>query len=116
MTEKQDPPVMDILAIQEIIPHRYPFVERYMSRVGGWINPGESAIVDPDGKFVVEPVSGQETILYGEVDPALLAGPRSQLDVAGHYGRPDVFDLRINRSEHPMVRVASIEETEPVTE
>ena len=32
-------------------------------------------------------------------------GPRFQLDVAGHYGRPDVFELTIRREKRPMVRI-----------
>jgi hypothetical protein len=28
------------------------------------------------------------------------------LDVAGHYARPDVFELIVHREAHPMIRVA----------
>jgi nitrilase len=62
-----------------------------------WINPGGSAIVDPDGKLVAGPVFDQEEILYAEIQPAHLRGPRWQLDVAGHYGRPDVFHFSVDR-------------------
>lgn len=58
-----------------------------------WINPGGSAIVDPDGKFLVEPVLEREEILYADLDMGTLRGSRFQLDVAGHYGRPDIFDV-----------------------
>jgi len=47
-----------------------------------------------------------QEILYGEVDPRLMRGPRFQLDVAGHYGRPDVFQLTIDRNPRPMLREA----------
>lgn len=86
------------------IPDRYPFKEAYLPDVE-WLNPGESAIVDPDGKFLVEPVRNREKILYAEVDPRSLEGPRYQLDVAGHYGRPDIFELIVHRNARPMVRV-----------
>ena len=86
------------------VPDRYAFKEKYLPP-GEWINPGDSAIVDPDGKFLVEPVRHREEILYAEVDPRRLRGPRWQLDVAGHYGRPDVFELTVRREPRPMVRV-----------
>jgi nitrilase len=85
------------------IPERYAFTS-YLPETE-WLNPGESAIVDPDGKFVVEPVSHREEILYAEVDPAKLTGPRFQLDVAGHYARPDVFELTVHRVRRPLVRM-----------
>jgi nitrilase len=85
------------------VPDRYAF-KKYLPETD-WLNPGESAIIDPDGKFLVEPVREREEILYAEVDPRRLTGPRYQLDVAGHYGRPDVFELTVRRHARPMVRV-----------
>ncbi len=79
------------------IPDRFSFKEKYMEKVGEWINTGGSVIVDPDGKIVAGPAHEEETILYADVERHQLVGPRFQLDVAGHYGRPDVFDFRINR-------------------
>jgi nitrilase len=95
---------------KEDVPDRLPFKKRYLGEVGDWINPGDSVIVDPDGKVVAGPVEKQETILYADVRPDQLVGPRWQLDVAGHYGRPDVFELRVNRK--PRLQVSFITETE----
>ena len=79
------------------IPDRFEFKEKYLSEVDGWINPGHSVIVDPDGKIVAGPAEEEESILYAEVQRDQLVGPRWQLDIAGHYGRPDVFELRVHR-------------------
>jgi len=86
------------------VPDRYAFKAKYLPDAE-WLNPGDSAIVDPDGKFLVEPVREREEILYAEVDPRRLSGPRWQLDVAGHYARPDVFELRVRRRARPLVEV-----------
>jgi nitrilase len=94
------------------IPDRLPFKEEFLSGAGEWLNPGGSMIVDPDGKFVVEPVEREERILHGEVDPAKLKGPRFQLDVVGHYARPDLFELRIIRSERKLVKEIRGEEAD----
>lgn len=85
---------------RDSIPERYGFMEEFLPADLEWINPGGSAIVDPDGKLVVEPVLQREEILYADVDPAKLRGPRWQLDVAGHYGRPDVFRFSVDRRAH----------------
>jgi nitrilase len=63
-----------------------------------WVNKGDSAIVAPGGKVVAGPLSGELGILYADIDLTLVAQARRSLDVAGHYARPDVFQLRINAS------------------
>ncbi len=59
---------------------------------------GGSAIIGPNGKYVVEPVYGKEQLVIGEIDPDRAFAENLTLDVAGHYSRPDVFEFRVNRS------------------
>jgi len=89
---------------RDLIPDSYDFKQRRLPDAL-WLNPGDSAIVDPDGKMLAGPLHEEEGILYAEVDPAAWRGARYQLDVTGHYGRPDIFDLRIDRSARPPARV-----------
>ena len=86
------------------VPDRWAFKERWVAG-GEWINPGGSAIVDPDGKLLAGPAHEEETILLAEVDRRRVHGPRYQLDVAGHYARPDVFELRVRRVARPVLHV-----------
>ena len=87
------------------IPDRFEFKRAWLGRVDGWINPGQSLIVDPDGKIVGGPLSEAEGILYADVEQHQLVGPRWQLDVAGHYARPDIFELRVHRGARPFLHV-----------
>jgi nitrilase len=64
-----------------------------------WLNPGDAVVIDPAGKVVAGPLHRERGILYAECDPARVAVARRSIDVAGHYGRPDVFRLEIDRSE-----------------
>ena len=63
------------------------------------VNVGGSAIVTPSGDcgYLAGPVYGEETILYADLDMAKVVEAKQSFDVAGHYARPDVFELRINR-------------------
>jgi nitrilase len=88
------------------IPDRFEFKAKYYSEVGEWINKGDSAIVSPDGKFVAGPLNAEEGILYAELDPRQMRGSKWNLDVAGHYARPDVFRLTVSKEDRPMIAVA----------
>jgi len=83
------------------IPDELAFKSEYLADVDGWLNPGLSLIADPDGKIVAGPLEREEGILYADVDPDQLIGPRWQLDTGGHYARPDVFELRVRREPRP---------------
>jgi nitrilase len=63
-----------------------------------WINSGGSVIVDPSGKIVAGPLVEAYGTLYADCDPTVARAARRTLDVAGHYARPDVFTLRVNRA------------------
>ena len=65
---------------------------------------GGSVIVSPLGEVLAGPLYGEEGLLVAEVDPADLARGKYDLDVAGHYARPDVFTLQVNRAaQSPIV-------------
>jgi nitrilase len=89
----------------DFIPDNLSFKSKYLDGMEGWLNPGLSVIVDPDGKIVAGPLQEEEGILYADVEPSQLVGPRWQLDSAGHYARPDVFELRFHRRPSPFIQV-----------
>jgi nitrilase len=65
---------------------------------------GGSVIVSPLGKVLAGPCYEGECILTAEIDPGETAEGKYDLDVAGHYARPDVFRLEVNESPMPAVR------------
>jgi nitrilase len=69
-----------------------------------WINPGDSAIVGPDGRFLAGPVREREEILYAEIDLRRCAAGKRTLDVAGHYARPDIFEMTVQGRSRPILR------------
>jgi len=85
------------------IPDELAF-KRYYPEGTDWINPGDSVIVNPRGEIVAGPSHAREEILYAEVDLDLITAAKRMLDVTGHYGRPDVFNLTINRQSNPMIQ------------
>jgi nitrilase len=68
--------------------------EEDLQDAGGVIN-GGSLIVSPGGAVIAGPLSGAG-LLYAEIDLKEVIRGKFDLDVAGHYSRPDIFDLRIS--------------------
>jgi len=57
---------------------------------------GGSVIVSPMGEVISGPLFDKEGILYAELDMAEIIRSKVDMDVVGHYARPDVFQLQIN--------------------
>jgi nitrilase len=64
---------------------------------------GGSAIVSPLGDYVAGPLYDQEGTLIAELDLSQIALARFDLDVVGHYARPDIFQLIVNEQPTPSV-------------
>jgi predicted amidohydrolase len=78
-----------------------PELEPHSERVTGgdnWVLRGGSAIIGPDGKYIVEPVYDEPRVLIAELDLRRLSEERMTLDVTGHYHRPELFDFKVLRS------------------
>jgi nitrilase len=70
----------------------------------GWVEPGNSVIVGPQGgTLLAGPARREETILYAEIDPAAVRATRRYFDPVGHYHRPDIFQLHVDTRPRPSV-------------
>jgi nitrilase len=64
---------------------------------------GGSCIVDPFGNFLAGPDTNDEVILTAEIDRAQIVRGKFDLDVVGHYARPDIFQLQVDeRAKQPV--------------
>ena len=61
---------------------------------------GGSCIAGPDGRWIVEPVVGEERLLTAELDISRVLEERQNFDPAGHYASPEVFRLIVDRRRH----------------
>jgi nitrilase len=65
---------------------------------------GGSGICGPDGEWIAPPVIGKEALIVKTIDHARVREERQNFDAAGHYGRPDVTHLIVDRRRQSTIR------------
>ena len=64
---------------------------------------GGSVIIGPLGDVLAGPLLDKEGLISAEINMDDLAKARYDLDVIGHYARPDIFELRVNETPRQSV-------------
>ena len=64
---------------------------------------GGSCLAGPDGKWIIEPVTDREELLIATIDHKEVRRERQNFDPSGHYSRPDVVQLKLNRKRQNLM-------------
>jgi len=78
-------------------PSGTPHLDKILDKCPHVLATGGSCICGPDGEWVVEPCAEEEKLLVATIDHQRIRAERQNFDPAGHYSRPDVTHLRLNR-------------------
>lgn len=78
------------------IPNDFPDRETLYPATEEWINPGDSAVVAPGGEIIAGPMRREKGILFADIDSTRVGIAKRDLDVTGHYSRPDIFTLSVD--------------------
>ncbi|WP_415895490.1 carbon-nitrogen hydrolase family protein [Neptuniibacter sp. PT34_22] len=85
--------------IPDDFPDRYSLFDQ-----DEWINPGDAVIIKPFGGVHAGPLHQEKEILFAEIDLEDARRSRKALDVSGHYNRPDIFNLEVDRGSKPPIK------------
>lgn len=78
-------------------PENTPYYAEIMANAPDMLASGASCIAAPDGTWVIEPQIGVEGVFVAEIDHHVVLQERQNFDPVGHYSRPDVTQLQVNR-------------------
>ncbi len=86
------------------IPADLPYRDELFPNADEWVNQGDAVVYKPFGGCVAGPMRREKGLLTAEIDMAAARAARRKFDVSGHYARPDVFTLEVNRAALSPIR------------
>ncbi len=74
-----------------------PYLEELLENAPDFLTDGGSCVAAPDGSWLVDPFVNEEKLLTATLDLNKVYEERQNFDPSGHYSRPDVTKLIVNR-------------------
>jgi nitrilase len=86
-------------------PEDTPYLQTLQSEAPDILANGGSCIAGPDGEWITQPVLNKEGNIYATLDFNRVLEERQNFDPVGHYSRPDVTQLQVNRSRQSTIKI-----------
>ncbi|WP_298520749.1 carbon-nitrogen hydrolase family protein [uncultured Kordia sp.] len=87
------------------IPSDIPNVDEILKNVPDELANGGSCIASPDGEWLIPPVLHTEGLIIATLDFNRVLEERQNFDAVGHYSRPDVTQLSVNRERQSTIKI-----------
>jgi len=89
---------------REDFPLETPHLDKILESAPAVLSTGGTCLAAPDGEWLIEPLGTEEKLVVAEIDHQRVREERQNLDVSGHYSRPDVLQLKVNRERQKIVK------------
>tara|TARA_B100000780_G_scaffold277041_1_gene246880 strand:+ start:391 stop:1338 length:948 start_codon:yes stop_codon:yes gene_type:complete len=86
-------------------PKDTPYIEELLAAAPEQLANGGSCVANPDGSWLIEPQVNIEGVFCAEILLDRVYEERQNFDPVGHYSRPDVTQLHINRERQSTVKI-----------
>ena len=98
--------VSSLMRIEDF-PANTPHLEEILKNAPKILANGGSCIAAPDGEWIVAPVVEKEGLIVSTIDFNRVLEERQNFDPVGHYSRPDVTKLTINRERQSILDIVN---------
>jgi nitrilase len=87
----------------EDIPADFPHADLMIANTQETLANGGSCLAAPDGSWVIEPFTDEEKLVTAVIDHKMVREERQNFDPSGHYSRPDVLKLKVNKERQSVI-------------
>lgn len=93
------------LMTKKDFPEDTPYLEELLAAAPDNLANGGSCVANPDGSWLVEPIINSEGVFCTEIHLNRIYEERQNFDPSGHYSRPDVTQLHLNRERQSTLKI-----------
>ena len=97
------------LMTAEDFPKSTPHIDKILQEAPQTLANGGSCIAAPNGEWLLEPVLNKAGNIYHELDFNRVYEERQNFDPVGHYSRPDVTKLIVNRERQSTIEIVNFD-------
>ena len=87
------------------IPDDVPQADQIRTNSEEYLTDGGSCVASPDGQWLLEPQVGEEGLYTTTLNHQKVREERQNFDPSGHYSRPDVTQLTVNRDRQSVLKI-----------
>ncbi len=95
--------VSSLMRIEDF-PENTPHLDKIKEKAPEVLGNGGSCIAGPDGEWEIAPVLHKEGLIIHTLDYNKVLEERQNFDPVGHYSRPDITQLTINRERQSTIK------------
>lgn len=89
----------DNTQVSSSLPHKQEIIDAIPTDIAN----GGSGLMDPSGNWIIEPIVGEEGVFCAEINIDRVYEERQNYDPTGHYSRPDVTRLVVNKERQSII-------------